>query len=193
MIEIAKHGEGAFASDTAQDDMLVLVDLLDRQIGSVTKMEAHVKGLLHRAFSVVLWREGASGVEFLLTRRAQGKYHSSGLWANSCCSHPRAGEKLEDAVRRRVREELGCEIDGTRELGSFVYRAVFCNGIIEYEYDHVFAVEYDGEPSPDPAESDASCWVGTDELIAEICERPHHFSAWTPGVFSIALRELARR
>lgn len=193
MITLTHNAATAFASDSARDDMLVLVDLLDREIGHASKEEVHAKGLLHRAFSAVLWRKGKTGVEFLLTRRAQGKYHSSGLWANSCCSHPRMGEKLEDAVRRRVREELGCDIDEARELGSFVYRAVFCNGIIEYEYDHVFAAEYDGEPKPDPAESDASCWVGTDELIAEICERPHHFSAWAPGVFAIVLRELGQK
>lgn len=190
MIDITEHTAGAFARDGGRDDMLVLVDLEDRQIGTATKLDAHVKGLLHRAFSVVLWREGEGGKEFLLTRRAPGKYHSSKLWTNSCCSHPRDGEELASAVARRVREELGCEIEGLRELGSFVYRTVFCNGIREFEFDHVFAAECVGEPLPDPAEADAACWVSAEALTAELLEHPHHFTAWAPGVFSIALREL---
>ena len=190
MTDITEQTLNAFALDAASEDRLVLVDLTDRQIGSATKLEAHAKGLLHRAFSVVLWREGADGKEFLLTRRAPGKYHSSGLWTNSCCSHPRDGEELIRAVERRVREELGCEVEGLRELGSFVYRATFCNGIREFEFDHVFAATCAGEPTPDPAEADAACWVSAEALTNELLEHPHHFSAWAPEVFSIVLREL---
>lgn len=190
VIDILEHTAKAFSNDGAQDDQLVLVDLTDRQIGCASKMEAHVKGLLHRAFSVVLWREGEDGVELLLTRRAPGKYHSAKLWTNSCCSHPRDGEELEEAVARRVREELGCEISGLREVGSFVYRHVFCNGIREFEYDHVFLAECQGELAPDERESDAVCWVGADALMAELGEAPERFSVWAPAVFAIVLREL---
>ena len=180
----------AFAHDDAQDDMLVLVDLADCAKGVATKMEAHTKGLLHRAFSVVLWKNGADGLEFLLSRRASGKYHSAGLWANSCCSHPREGEKLVDAVRRRTKQELGCDIENPHELDSFVYRAVFDNGIEEYEFDHVFVAEYTGDVTPNPAESDAVRWVSADVLDTEIRTHPERFSAWAPGVFSIVLRAM---
>lgn len=190
MTELTNLTDTAFSRDSARNDMLVLVDLADCEIGKATKMGAHTQGLLHRAFSVVLWRNGANGPEFLISRRAPGKYHSAGLWANSCCSHPRTGEDLVDAAQRRVQEELGCTIENPRELGSFVYRAVYSNGITEYEYDHVFVAEYTGEVMPNPAESDAVRWVGADALYTEICEHPEHFSAWAPGVFSIVMRTM---
>ena len=159
------------AGDPACEDMLVLVDGLDREVGCATKERAHREGLLHRAFSVVLVREGADGPELLLAQRAAGKYHSGGLWANSCCSHPRAGEELADAARRRVREELGCDADSLREIAAFAYRAPFPDGICEHEYDHVLVGRACGEVAPDPAEVSAVRWVGANQLAAELVVR----------------------
>ena len=180
------------AEDPARGDALVLVDGLDREVGSATKWQAHAKGLLHRAFSVVLVRDGGHGPELLLSRRAAGKYHSAGLWANSCCSHPRWGEHLKQAAYRRVREELGCKAVGLREIGAFVYRAEFENGLVEHEYDHVFLGCCEGEPAPDASEVAEVRWVGVDLLAAELAARPEAFSAWAPMVLSIALRELVK-
>ena len=175
--------------DPARDDQLVLVDGLDCQTGVATKWDAHVTGSLHRAFSVVLLREGADGPELLLAQRAAGKYHSAGLWANSCCSHPRAGEELTEAAYRRVREELGCDARDSHEVDSFVYRAVFDNGLTEHEYDHVLLGHPASELDPDPAEVSDVRWVGFQDLARELAEQPEVFSAWAPMVLSIAMRE----
>lgn len=179
------------AEDPARDDMLILVDALDRQVGVATKRQAHVEHLLHRAFSVVLTRERDGRTELLLTRRAAGKYHSAGLWANSCCSHPRAGEEVLDAARRRVGEELGCGAADLREIGAFAYRAVFEDGLCEFEYDHVLVGRCLGEPSPDPAETSEARWVGLDRLAAELADSPEVFAAWAPMVLSSAMAYLS--
>ena len=121
--------------DEAGDDRLVLVDLMDRPLGSSTKTEVHRSGLLHRAFSVLLWRKTEQGTEILLQKRAQGKYHSGGLWTNSCCSHPRYGEELGEAVVRRLNEELGLPADAvsdTEDIGTYVYRVGLGEGQFSY-------------------------------------------------------------
>ena len=177
-------------TDPARDDQLVLVDGLDRPRGTASKWEAHAQGLLHRAFSVVLVRDCGNGPELLLARRAEGKYHSGGLWANSCCSHPRAGEELLDAAARRVREELGCQASDLHEIAAFVYRAEFANGLAEHEYDHVLVGRFEGELLPDPTEVAATRWVSLDELAAELADEPQRFSAWAPMVLSMTLAHL---
>lgn len=176
--------------DPAKADRLILVDGLDREIGSATKAEAHRRGLLHRAFSVVLVREGEKGTEILLTRRAAGKYHSAGLWANACCSHPRRGETVAEAARRRLPEELGCGAEALEEIGSFVYRAEFGDGLAEYEYDHVLLGRIAGEPKPDPEETSDIAWLTADELAQALAETPERFCAWAFTVFSLALRKI---
>ncbi len=181
------------ANDPARDDLLVLVDGLDRECGTASKWQAHHEGLLHRAFSVVLVRDADSGPEVLLSQRAQGKYHSGGLWANSCCSHPRAGEALLDAADRRVKEELGCGACALREVAAFVYRASFDNGLCEHEYDHVLLGRPVGELRPDPDEVMATRWIGVDELAHELAGHPESFSAWAPMVLSMAIAHLADR
>lgn len=179
------------AADPACDDLLVLVDGLDREVGTATKLRAHAEGLLHRAFSVVLVRDGDAGPEFLLARRAASKYHSGGLWANSCCSHPRVGEGVVEAAYRRVRDELGCEAVGLRELCAFVYRAEFDNGLVEHECDHVVIGRCAGEIAPDPAEVGEVRWAGLDALAAELADEPRMFAAWAPMVLSLAMAEVA--
>lgn len=179
-------------NDPARDEMLILVDAFDREIGSATKLGAHVDGLLHRAFSAVLWREGENGPELLLAKRALTKYHSGGLWTNSCCSHPRVGEEVLEAGQRRVAEELGVEPIGLYELDSFIYRAVFDNGITEYEFDHVLLGRCEGEPVPDPAEASDVRWIGFDALSAEMLDAPEQFTVWAFTVFPMVMRELSK-
>ena len=178
-----------FANDAAVNDLLILVDGRDEEIGQATKEQAHTQGLLHRAFSVVLRREDGQGRQILLAQRAQGKYHSSGLWANSCCSHPRAGEQVMDAAYRRVPEELGCQARDLREIAGFVYRAEFDNGLCEYEYDHVLVGECVGTPDPDPSEVGDVRWVSEQDLAAELAAHPERFSAWAFTVLSLVLAQ----
>ena len=187
-------GAGAMRKVQVNVDNLILVDGCDRPVGTATKEQAHAQGLLHRAFSVVLVREGEAGPELLLARRAEGKYHSAGLWANSCCSHPRVGEDVQDAAYRRVSEELGCKAEDLRELGAFIYRAPFANGLVEYEYDHVVLGRpaTGGEPAPDPAEVSAVRWVPAEELARELVESPEQFCAWAFTVLGMALARLGR-
>lgn len=176
--------------DPFKDDMLVLVDGRDRQRGSATKWEAHVQGALHRAFSVVLMREGGEGPELLLAKRALCKYHSGGLWANSCCSHPRVGEETIDAAYRRVREELGCQAVDLHEVCGFVYRAEFDNGLCEHEYDHVIVGRCTGDIVPNPQEASEVRWIGFDELAAELVAEPKKFAVWAPIVFSLVMDQV---
>ena len=107
------------------------MDENDVEIGQAEKLEAHQKGMLHRAFSVMLYRKVAGEVEFLLQRRAEAKYHCGGLWTNTCCSHPRPGESTHDAAGRRLQEELGIGLPLT-EIGQFTYTAHFDNGLTEH-------------------------------------------------------------
>ena len=121
---------------------VILVNKDDCEVGVMEKMEAHQKGLLHRAFSVFLFNKKG---EILLQQRAKHKYHSGGLWTNTCCSHPRPGESLSKATQRRLREEMGikCEM---RPAFSFIYKKKFANGLTEHELDHVFLGRFDGTP-----------------------------------------------
>lgn len=182
--------QSPFVHDNAKDDLLVLVDGFDRQTGTATKERAHCEGLLHRAFSVVFVREGTMGPELLLSQRALHKYHSGGLWANSCCSHPRAGEDLLEAAARRVREELGTQVKQLQEIGSFVYRAQFDNDLVEYEYDHVLLGTCIEDISPNPNEVAAIRWVSLDALASELAEHPKHFAPWAFTVLSLTLNSI---
>ncbi len=170
------------AADPAADDLLILVDLADREIGAEPKLACHLNGHLHRAFSVFLF----DGNRVLMQRRALGKYHSGGLWTNSCCSHPRAGEKLTQAVPRRLEQELGVTGVACREAGVFCYRAAFPNGITEYEMDHVFVGKWAGAPAADPAEVMDWRWADAAEVAARLSAHPKEFTAWLPGALPLA-------
>ncbi|HEV7588589.1 MAG TPA: isopentenyl-diphosphate Delta-isomerase [Longimicrobium sp.] len=163
-------------------EMVVLVDETDREVGLAPKLAAHVDGALHRAFSVFVLN--ARG-EVLLQRRALGKYHSGGLWTNTCCGHPRADEPVAAAARRRLREELGfdCEL---HPAGTFVYRAEVGGGLVEHEFDHVFVGRHDADPIPDPAEVGEWRWQSPGAALAEAESHPERFTPW----FSLAFREL---
>lgn len=155
------------------DDTLVLVDLFDNEIGKASKIEVHEKGLLHRAFSVFIVNDG----RMLIQKRNRNKYHSGGLWTNACCSHPRYGELLDEAVIRRIKEELGITSQFYKAF-SFVYRSTFKNGITEYEYDHVFLSDYNGNIAPDEDEIEEYKWIGLEELADDLVSYPDKYTAW---------------
>jgi len=153
---------------------VILVDENDNEIGTEEKMKAHQEGKLHRAFSIFIFN---SKGELLLQKRAKSKYHSGGLWSNTCCSHPMPGEALEKTVHRRLKEEMGfdCEL---KEIFSFTYKAKFDNGLIEHEYDHVFIGKFDGKPTPNPEEVDEWKWIDVEELKKGIQENPDNYTYW---------------
>lgn len=165
---------------------VILVDEHDNAIGAMEKLETHQKGLLHRAFSVFAFN---SGGELLLQRRAPHKYHSSGLWTNTCCSHPTPGEDTEDAAHRRLQEEMGFDCPLTH-AGHLLYRVEFDNGLTEHEFDHIFIGHFDGEPSLNPDEADEYRWASPTEFREEIAAHPERFTYW----FKLALgKVLAQR
>jgi isopentenyl-diphosphate delta-isomerase len=164
---------------------VILVDRRDVAIGVRAKRDAHVDGALHRAFSIFAFD---SHGRMLLQRRATAKYHSGGLWSNTCCSHPRPGEDTAAAAQRRLFEEMGfnCPLE---TAFSFVYRADVGDGLIEHEYDHVFIGRFDGDPAPDPAEVEDWRWIDPAALYHELLEQPGRFTYW----FRVALEELRSR
>jgi len=160
---------------------VVLVDQNDQVTGTAPKMEAHIKGLLHRAFSV--WITNSKG-EILLQQRAWDKYHSPGLWSNSCCSHPQPGEAIEDSARKRLFEEM--RIDSRLDFaGKFYYKVDFDEELAEHEIDYVFTGLYDGPVNPDPEEVADYKWIDRDELLEELKENPQHFTYWFPKVLDL--------
>lgn len=157
------------------NEQLIWVDLFDREIGHGEKLDTHVKEQLHRAFSVFLIHDG----KMLIQRRALSKYHSGGLWANSCCSHPRYGESFETSVQNRLEVELGIPKGSCtpEELFSFVYYAKF-DGLSEYEFDHVLLADYDGPIIPNSEEIMDLQWVAFEDLKQEMEKHPQRFSSW---------------
>jgi len=153
---------------------VILVDEHNREVGLMEKMEAHHKGLLHRAFSVFVFNENG---ELLLQRRAFGKYHSEGLWTNTCCSHPYPGESILEAGKRRLFEEMGftCELS---EVFAFIYKAELENGLIEHELDHVLVGFSEETPHLNLEEVSAFKWMSVDEIKADMKENPLQYTAW---------------
>ncbi len=153
---------------------VILVDTQDSPVGQMEKMEAHLKGELHRALSVLIFN---SRGEILLQQRAFSKYHSPGLWSNTCCSHPRPGEDSLQAASRRLSEEMGFSVPISNSF-EFVYKAHFENGLIEHEYDHVFFGTYDGVPLINPEEAHDFKWISPSELMDEMRSKPADFTVW---------------
>lgn len=164
------------------EEQVILVDECDIEMGFIGKMRAHREGLLHRAFSVFLFNDAG---EMLLQKRALAKYHSPGLWTNTCCSHPRPGESTENAARRRLSEEMGLSCDLT-PLYSFVYKADVGGGLLEHEFDHVFTGIVNNIPTPNPDEVMEFRYIEIDQLLAEVSEMPTAFTPW----FKITLGSL---
>ena len=156
------------------EENIILVDEADREVGLAPKLEAHRQGLRHRAISAcVLDGRG----RMLLQRRAFGKYHSGGLWTNACCTHPRPGETVLDAARRRLSEELGVDCELKFVLRTH-YRADVGNGLIEDEVVHLFVGAYEGVVTPDPDEVSGYEWVSRADLRARIAAHPEAYTYW---------------
>jgi isopentenyl-diphosphate Delta-isomerase len=155
-------------------ERLILVDESDRAWGDGLKLDVHRFGVLHRAFSIFIWNNTG---QLLLQKRAQVKYHSGGLWANSCCGHPCVGESVHDAAYRRLYEELGIKT-ALNHIGNYRYRADLPGELIENEFVHIFAGRTDDVPSPNPEEVETIKWVAPDMLIQDIGENRHDYSAW---------------
>ena len=154
---------------------VILVDNQDRPIGIMEKMEAHQSGgKLHRAFSVFVFNQNN---ELLLQRRALSKYHSGGLWTNTCCSHPRPGEDTIEAGKRRIEEELGFKCN-PEEVFTFIYKAPLDNETTEYEFDHVLIGRYDGELHLNHDEVDSIKWLKLSEINILMNEHPKDFTVW---------------
>lgn len=161
------------------EEQVILVNEKNEQIGTMPKMEAHEKAVLHRAFSVFIFN---SKNELMLQQRALSKYHSPGLWTNTCCSHQREGETNIVAGKRRLQEEMGFVVE-LQDSISFIYKAPFDNGLTEHEYDHVLLGNYEGEPIINPEEVADWKWMPLQEVKADIEQHPEHYTAWFKVIF----------
>ena len=159
---------------------VILVDENDNSIGASEKMEAHIGGILHRAFSIFIFNNKG---EMLLQQRSLNKYHSAGLWTNACCSHPFPGEQTSDAALRRLDEELGFET-AIEKIFDFVYKANFDNGLIEHEFDHVFVGEYNGVIDFNKGEVMNICYKSIPEIRLSLQTNPGKYTAWFHIAFS---------
>jgi isopentenyl-diphosphate delta-isomerase len=166
-------------------DHVILVDEHDRSLGTEEKMSAHRAGRLHRAFSIFVFHPDG---RVMLQQRALSKYHSGGLWTNTCCSHPRPEESTDDAAHRRLGEEMGFDCV-LRHVFAFVYRAELDHGLTEHEYDHVYVGTFNGEPRLNVNEAAAWRWITTFDLDREMTEHPETFTVWS----RIAWKELRAR
>lgn len=163
------------------EELVVLVNTEDNILGLMEKQQAHVNGLLHRAFSVFLFNENG---EMLLQKRAEKKYHSPLQWTNAVCSHPRNGETYLDGAKRRLKEELGIETELTEKF-HFIYKADVGGGLWEHELDHVFIGNYNAEFNLNKDEVEEVRFVSLEDLDKEMSENPEHFTEW----FKIILEE----
>ncbi len=162
-----------------KEEQVILVNENDEQIGLMPKMEAHVKAKLHRAFSVFIMNDKG---ETMLQQRALDKYHSPGLWTNTCCSHQRDGETNIEAGKRRLFEEMGFTAE-LKELFSFIYKAPFDNGLTEHELDHVMIGKYNNAPAINPEEVADWKWMKVEDVKDDISKNPENYTAWFKIIF----------
>jgi isopentenyl-diphosphate delta-isomerase len=153
---------------------VILVDEHDVQTGTMEKMEVHQKALLHRAFSIFIFNDKG---EMLLHKRAEKKYHSAGLWTNACCSHPKPGEDTLAAAEIRLQEEMGFNTELNKAF-DFIYKAPFDNGLTEYEFDHVFIGNYDGDIIPNAEEVSDYCFKPVEEIKNSLQSHPQKYTEW---------------
>ena len=168
------------------EEFVVLVDDSDQELGVMEKHQAHVAGVLHRAFSVFVFN---STGELLLQQRAADKYHSPLLWTNTCCSHPRKNETYLEAAHRRLQEEMGfdCELE---EKFHFIYKAQLGERLFEHELDHVFVGYYDGPISINPEEVEGTKWISMEELEMDMKNNPENYTIWFRIIFDEYLAKL---
>lgn len=158
---------------------VILVNEQDEVIGEMEKMEAHEKGVLHRAFSVFIFNENN---ELLLQKRAASKYHSGGLWSNSCCSHPQNGESIVDAGMRRLVEEMGFSVP-LEAVFSFIYKAELDNSLTEHEFDHVLIGRYSDEPEMNLDEVEDWKYIDLVALESDMKSHPESYTEWFKIIF----------
>ena len=161
------------------EEKVILVNEKDEQIGLMPKMDAHEKGLLHRAFSVFIFNDRN---ELMLQQRAHSKYHSPGLWTNTCFSHQREGESNVEAGRRRLMEEMGFSTE-LQDTTSFIYKAPFDNGLTEHEFDHILVGKFNMEPEINPEEAADYKWLTLEEVKKDMKENPHIYTEWFKIIF----------
>ena len=161
------------------EEQVILVDENDNQIGLMPKMEAHEKALLHRAFSVFVFNDNN---DLMLQQRALHKYHSPGLWTNTCCSHQRDGETNLEAGKRRLQEEMGF-VTELEETTSFIYKAPFDNGLTEHEYDHIMIGYYNDEPNINEDEVADWKWMPLEDVKEDMALHPERYTAWFKIIF----------
>ncbi len=154
-------------------ETVILVDKNDNQIGIEEKIAAHNTGKLHRAFSIFILRHE----RMLLQRRASSKYHSGGQWTDACDGHPRPGETIQQAARRRLRTEMGFDCN-LKEVFSFIYEAPMENGLTEHEFDHILMGSFDGEVKPNPEEVESTKWIETNSLLDDLRVNPQNYAVW---------------
>lgn len=164
---------------------LLLVTEQDEVVGTAEKMQVHHDGVLHRAFSVLIFN--AAG-EYLLQQRAVQKYHSGTLWSNACCGHPTRPTETAAQAGQRLGEEMGFTTSLTPSF-TFIYHADLPNGLTEHEFDHVFTGHYEGPITPNPDEVMAVRWISHADLLREIADVPDTFTVW----FKLLVDELERR
>lgn len=163
-----------------KEELLILVNESDEKQGLMPKMEAHEKGVLHRAFSVFIYNDKG---ELLLQQRALHKYHTPGEWANSCCSHQRDGETSIEAGKRRLQEEMGF-VTELQERTTFIYKAKFDNGLTEHELDHIMVGSYNEDPVINPEEVADFKWMSIPDIQLDIKLNPEKYTAWFKIIMS---------
>lgn len=163
---------------------IILVDEKDNEVGVDEKIKVHQEGKLHRAFSVFIFN---SKGELLLQQRAKTKYHSPGLWTNSCCSHPGPNKNILSEAKKRLKEEMGisCQL---RKIFTFIYRADL-GEMIEHEFDHVFIGQFSGKPKPNPEEVEDWKWIKPVELKKDIKKNPEKYTFWFKLILNKVLKE----
>ena len=171
------------------EDQVILVNQKDQIIGVGEKIKVHKEALLHRAFSIFILN---SKGELLLQRRALNKYHSPGLWSNTCCGHPRPAEQVKDAAHRRLQAEMGfdCLLE---ERGSFIYWAELDNGFIEHEYDHLLRGRFDRDPTPNVHEAIDWKWISLEVLARDLEDNPTNYTFWLKLIVNSQLHNLGVR
>ncbi len=168
------------------EEKVILVNKNDEQIGVMPKMEAHQKGVLHRAFSVFVLNDNN---ELMLQQRALHKYHSPGLWTNTCCSHQRVGESNIEAGTRRLQEEMGFTT-ALKDTISFIYKAPFDNGLTEHELDHILLGNFNGMPQINEDEVAAWKWMPLNEVKTDIQKHPELYTEWFKIIFAESFEHL---
>jgi isopentenyl-diphosphate delta-isomerase len=153
---------------------VILVDQFDQEIGTCEKIEAHMKGLLHRAFSIFIINDEG---KMLLQKRSDIKYHSAGLWTNACCSHPEPKQSILDAAAVRLPMEMGFECD-MQVVDFLLYKHSFKNGLIEHEYDHIFLGFYSGKVIPNPLEVSEYKWSSIEDIELALMTHEERFTFW---------------